>query len=167
VGDFVASKQRLIRQSQVRGAGDFSTLEAQLNFMITTSSSYVFHQDPPSAEWVITHSLNRFPKVTLISTDGEVIHAHIQYDSKDQVTVRFSEPVAGQALLQYIRTYNYTHIQDVPAIQWKIQHNLNRIAEVTVVSDSGVIIYPHIRYQSPDIILATFSEPTTGIAYIQ
>lgn len=163
----MASKQRLIRQSQVRGAGDFDNLEAQLNFMITTSSSYVYIQDPPSDEWVITHSLNRFPKVTLISPDGEVIHAHIQYDSSNQVTVRFSEPVAGQALLQYIRTYNYTHIQETPEIQWKVQHNLNRIPEITVVTELGVIVYPHIRYQSPDIILVSFSEPTTGIAYIQ
>lgn len=161
------NRQRLIRQSQVQGGGDFDNLESQLNFMITTSSSYVFTQETPSDEWIITHSLNRFPKVTVIDSEGEVVFASVTYDSINQVTVKFSEPVSGMALLQYVRTYNYVHVQEEPEIYWKIQHDLNRIPEVTVVDEYGTVMYAHVRYKSPDIIEVNFNVPMTGIVYIQ
>lgn len=161
------SKQSLIRQSQVRGTADFSTLEEQIQFIVTTSTSYVFIQSTPQTEWVVTHGFNRYPKVTIMDASSEVVETFIHYDNMDQVTIRFSEPVSGRALLQYVRTYNYTHIQDVPATTWIVQHNLNRIPEITVVDEDGDIIRPSIKYISPDRITVTFNVAMTGVVYVQ
>jgi hypothetical protein len=160
-------KQRLISQTQISGAGAFSDLKEQVNFMVSTSTSFVHLQPTPSNEWVIKHDLDKMPKVTILNAQGEVIYASVRYDSTNQVTIRFSEPVAGTAMLQYVRNYNYTHEQVVPSMEWVIEHNLHRIMEVTVIDVDGSIIYPYVRYDSPDKTTIKFNVPTVGSVYMQ
>jgi hypothetical protein len=163
----VSGKQRLISQTQVSGSGDFSTLKEQMNFLVTTSISYVYQQATPSNEWTVTHNLGRFPKVTIIDENNEIINAYVRYDSENQVTIKFSEPVRGTALLQYARSYNYVFIQDTPITEWVIEHNLHRLLEVTVVDDFGTVIHPYIHYDSPDRVTVKFNVPMTGVVYLQ
>jgi hypothetical protein len=163
----VSDKQRLISQTQVAGSGSFSDLKEQLNFLVTTSISYVYQQDTPSSEWVIEHNLGRFPKVTILDENKEIINAYVHYDSENQITIKFSEPVRGIALLQYARSYNYVFIQDTPVKEWVIEHNLHRLLEVTVVDDFGTVIHPYIHYDSPDKVTVKFNIPMSGVVYLQ
>jgi hypothetical protein len=52
-----------------------------------------------STTWVINHLLVGFPRVTLRNTSGAVIQGFVVYDSNSQITVTFSEAVAGTAHL--------------------------------------------------------------------
>ncbi len=52
-----------------------------------------------AASWIIDHNLNRYPQITLIDDEGNEFDADIFYNSTNQVTVTFSEPTSGKAVL--------------------------------------------------------------------
>ncbi len=52
-----------------------------------------------AASWIIDHNLNRYPQITLIDDEGNEFDADIFYNSLNQVTVTFSEPTSGKAVL--------------------------------------------------------------------
>ena len=52
-----------------------------------------------AANWIIDHNLSKYPQVTLIDDEGNLIEADIFYNSLNQVTVTFAEPTSGKAVL--------------------------------------------------------------------
>lgn len=53
-----------------------------------------------SAEWVIDHGLGRYCEVQLMDTNGKAIKGDVVWDpSLDRVTVAFSQPLSGKALV--------------------------------------------------------------------
>jgi hypothetical protein len=60
--------------------------------------AYVHNQIVASNIWSITHGLQFTPNIILIDTTGDVIEADCQY-SIGGITVIFSEPIAGKAIL--------------------------------------------------------------------
>ncbi len=52
-----------------------------------------------ASTWVIDHNLNKYPQVTLIDDEGSLFEADIFYSSLNQVSVVFSEPTSGKAVL--------------------------------------------------------------------
>lgn len=61
--------------------------------------SQTWTQSSASATWTITHTLGKFPAVTLVDSSGSEIEGEIQYDSASQITVSFSAALAGTAYL--------------------------------------------------------------------
>ena len=72
--------------------------------IITTAfrvaQGFTFNQASPLDVWVITHNLNVYPTVTVVDTDGNVIHCDVKYNSLNQVEVKFIMPFAGTAYLR-------------------------------------------------------------------
>ena len=62
-------------------------------------STYTHNQNQASATWVIPHNLGRHPSVVVIDSAGSLIIPDVQYDSANQVTVRFSAAFGGKAYL--------------------------------------------------------------------
>lgn len=60
---------------------------------------FVFDQPSLSTIWTVVHNLDGFPFVSTVDTAGTVIHGSVHYDSADQVTITFSEPLSGRAFL--------------------------------------------------------------------
>jgi hypothetical protein len=58
-----------------------------------------FTQLTPSATWTITHSLGRYPAITVVDSAGTVVEGEIDYVSDSQVIVTFSAAFSGQASL--------------------------------------------------------------------
>ena len=52
-----------------------------------------------ASSWIIDHNLNKYPQVTLIDDAGNMFEADIFYNSLNQVTVVFSVPTSGKAVL--------------------------------------------------------------------
>lgn len=52
-----------------------------------------------AATWIIDHNLNKYPQVTLIDDDGNLIEADVSYGNLNQVTITFAEPQSGKAVL--------------------------------------------------------------------
>ena len=65
----------------------------------TSDKTFVFEQGVPSATWVITHNLNKFPSVSVVDTANTSGFGAVEYNSANQLTVTFSGAFAGKAYL--------------------------------------------------------------------
>lgn len=61
--------------------------------------NFVYTQNSPSATWEIIHSLDKYPAITVMDTNNDVMVGEAHYNSPDKVTLTFSEAVAGKATL--------------------------------------------------------------------
>lgn len=65
----------------------------------TSLVSFSYEQQVASNVWNITHSLHFRPNVVVMDYGSNQVECDIGYVSLDQVTLTFSEPVAGYAYL--------------------------------------------------------------------
>lgn len=63
------------------------------------AASFEFTQAAPATPWVVNHSLNCYPSVTII-VGGEETDADVVYGSLNQVTISFGSPQSGVARLR-------------------------------------------------------------------
>lgn len=61
--------------------------------------SLTFTQVTAESIWNITHSLNKFPSVTVVDDGGNVIIGDIYYLAQNQLTITFASAVSGKAYL--------------------------------------------------------------------
>ena len=59
--------------------------------------NYVFTQATNLNPWVVNHGLNKYAAVSVSSSANEVVYADVQYDSLNQVTIKFNSPTSGKA----------------------------------------------------------------------
>lgn len=60
----------------------------------------------------------------------------------------------------------YVLDQSIPSDSWIIQHNLGGFPNVTIVDSTGAVLETHLDYVSANQIVATFSGPVSGKAYV-
>lgn len=65
----------------------------------TATNNYFYEQQRAAKTWEITHNLNKYPSVTVIDTEGRVMHGEIKYNSLNKVTISFSAAFSGSASL--------------------------------------------------------------------
>lgn len=66
---------------------------------VSYTDTYVFTQGSPSASWVITHSMNKYPSVTVIDSSNSTVEGEIIYNSLSSLTINFSGGFSGKAYL--------------------------------------------------------------------
>lgn len=67
----------------------------------------------------------------------------------------------------FIELSAYTHIQETPAIEWIVTHNLGFLpAGVHIQDTSGTKIEGDVSYVSSTVIVFTFSAPFAGLCYL-
>ena len=52
----------------------------------------------PSKEWEITHNLNKYPSVTVINNDNQIVIGDVVYIDKNSLTVAFSAEFTGKVI---------------------------------------------------------------------
>jgi hypothetical protein len=60
---------------------------------------YVHSQMIPSATWVVTHNLGKFPSVTVVDSTGRHVFGDVQYVDANNVTIIFSGAFGGKAYM--------------------------------------------------------------------
>ena len=68
-------------------------------FPSSTDKTEVFIQSTPANPWLINHSLNKFPSVTMVLSTGQVGVADIVYIDENNLTITFSGDESGKAYL--------------------------------------------------------------------
>lgn len=63
------------------------------------AQSYRHIQSSNSLTWTITHNLGYRPSVTVIDLDGDVVNGDVTYDTSNQLTLTFAQPIKGEAYL--------------------------------------------------------------------
>jgi hypothetical protein len=61
--------------------------------------TYTFTQSSPSALWMITHNLNRYPDVSVVDSAGSVVVGDPRYIDANTISIAFSAPFSGVAYL--------------------------------------------------------------------
>lgn len=59
----------------------------------------------------------------------------------------------------------YVHEQNVASEVWNVVHNLRKNPSVTIVDNSGVVVYGRIEYISANELKIYFKYPFAGKAY--
>jgi hypothetical protein len=59
--------------------------------------TFVYTQLAPSASWLVTHGLGKFPSVEIVDSGGSVIIADIHYIDANNVTLLFGSATSGKA----------------------------------------------------------------------
>lgn len=66
---------------------------------IEFAQSYRHIQSSNSSSWVVTHNLGFRPSVTIIDLDGDVVNGDVVYNTANQLTLTFAQPIKGEAYL--------------------------------------------------------------------
>lgn len=59
--------------------------------------TFTFTQGSPSATWVVTHNLNKYPSVTVVDSAQTEVIGSVDYDSLNEVTITFAAAFSGYA----------------------------------------------------------------------
>tara|TARA_R110002072_G_C7945891_1_gene532838 strand:- start:33 stop:758 length:726 start_codon:yes stop_codon:yes gene_type:complete len=87
----------------VSGPGDF---QDDLDYFITilqydtslsNDKNFVHNQTVPSTSWQVTHNLNKYCAVDVVSASGDIIYPNVEYTSLNTVTITFSSNQTGFA----------------------------------------------------------------------
>jgi len=60
----------------------------------------------------------------------------------------------------------YVHNQDIISDEWTISHGLGFIPNITVVDNNGKVVEGSYHYPDSITVVATFTEPVSGKAYL-
>lgn len=60
----------------------------------------------------------------------------------------------------------YTHVQDSASNTWVINHNLDYYPNVEIVNSAGVAVVGDYQFINPNVVVATFTDPFAGKAYL-
>ena len=63
------------------------------------ASTTIFNQSSASATWSITHTLEKFPSVTVVDSSNNVVFGEIVYNSNSSITLTFASAFSGKAYL--------------------------------------------------------------------
>ena len=66
---------------------------------LVADKTYLHHQTVASDTWVIVHNLNKYPSVAVIDSAGNEVIGEVNYDDKNQVTLKFEGGFKGVATL--------------------------------------------------------------------
>jgi len=65
----------------------------------TGDANYVFNQLSPAEIWTVAHNLGKWPAVTIVDDNDELIYADVEFVDNDSLTITFSTAVAGRAFI--------------------------------------------------------------------
>jgi hypothetical protein len=60
----------------------------------------------------------------------------------------------------------YVHVQGTPSATWTINHNLDFYPSVEIVNSAGVAVIGDYEYLNTNTIVARFTDPFAGKAYL-
>ena len=91
---------------KLKGKGNFidisQTLTNQVDFEVVnipTDANFIFTQSIPSSTWSITHNLDKFCSVEVVSDSNVVKYGNVTYTDSNKLTITFSAPFSGKAYL--------------------------------------------------------------------
>ena len=97
-GDFVG-EQAVQQSAGATDAGRVPVLGEDGSLHPSFVRGYHVHEQLGAADtWVVVHNLGkRVPAVTVLDETGDTVFSDVHYDSVNQLTLLFSEPLAGTA----------------------------------------------------------------------
>ena len=101
VHPFITTESEIVSSTVI--TGDNYTIELNKNdgsvIPIEFAQSFRHIQSSNSTNWIVTHNLGFRPSVTIIDLDGDTVNGNIIYNTTNQLTLTFAQPIKGEAYL--------------------------------------------------------------------
>lgn len=68
--------------------------------------------------------------------------------------------------LEAVQDKTFEYSQLMPADSWAIEHNLGKMAAVTIVDSSGTQVVGEVKYTDKNNLIVSFSAAFSGKAYL-
>lgn len=81
--------------------GDYSkvfTIEYR-DMLLQLDQGFTYTQPVPSDTWIITHTFDKKPSVTVVDNTGTQVIGDVRYAAQDKIVILFSTPFSGSAYL--------------------------------------------------------------------
>lgn len=95
-----------VNNIKLKGKGNFidisQTLTNQVDFEVVnipTDANFIFTQSIPTTTWNITHNLDKFCSVEVVSDSNVIKYGNVTYVDKNKLTITFSAAFSGKAYL--------------------------------------------------------------------
>lgn len=95
-----------VNNIKLKGKGNFidvsQTLTNQVDFEVVnipTDANFIFNQSIPSTDWRITHNLDKFCSVEVVSSSNIIKYGNVTYIDSNSLKITFSAPFSGRAYL--------------------------------------------------------------------
>lgn len=88
--------ERLTNKPQINGvelSGNKTSAELGID------QTYIHNQSTASAEWTISHNLNKYPSVTVVDSAGTICEGTVTYIDPNTVVCNFNGAFSGTAYL--------------------------------------------------------------------
>jgi hypothetical protein len=96
----------VVNNIKLKGKGNFidvsQTIPNQVDFdviNIPTDANFIFTQSIPSTTWTITHNLDKFCSVEVVSDSNVIKYGNVTYNNTNSLTITFSAAFSGKAYL--------------------------------------------------------------------
>lgn len=66
---------------------------------VFNAATTIFNQSSASSTWNITHTMEKFPSVTVVDSSNNVVVGEIVYNSNTSITLTFASAFSGKAYL--------------------------------------------------------------------
>lgn len=84
----------------IKGIDYFTPQEIEDFINTIKQSTYFFYQQElASTVWNITHNLSRFPSVTTVTDNKNIVIGEVEYIDENQLIITFSAPFSGYAYI--------------------------------------------------------------------
>lgn len=119
-----------------------------------------------SAAKTITVTVNDKGVVTAIEeVDIEIASEQVTYTNESYPSVSNVKEILDQLVLVATRQ-TYVHNQISAATVWTINHNMGKRPSITILDAAGDLSFARPAYSDLNNLTLTFSEATTGVAYL-
>lgn len=137
--------------------------------LVAELSSHRHDQTTPALEWTVNHELNTNIVVVQVYDQygNQVIPDNISCATKNQVTISFSMPIIGAAILTLgdlmgLPRPNIAYTDTYTGIVWVVQHSLGYNPSITVIVNDFVVQPVSIVHDSTMQATITFLTSQTG-----
>lgn len=85
----------------IEGNGEFEQDEyyGMIEGKIEGDKEFVYTQSSAASSWSITHSLNKYPSVTVVDSGNNIVIGDITYNNLSTLTINFTASFSGKAYL--------------------------------------------------------------------
>ena len=132
------------------------------------ADTQTFDFSADSDEWVINHNLGKYVTVQTMDQAGNRVEGSVVWNDLNTVTVTFSEPVQGRAVIGYgtgsQSQYTYTFTD---SDEWVVNHNLGQYVLVQTINAAGERIEGSVRWsEDMNTVTISFESPQSGTALV-
>lgn len=98
-GFLSAEKEITTEGNTFNSADELVKLDAGAKIPIYSSQTYIHDQLVASSSWVISHTMQKRPSVTVVTSAGDVVYGDVNYVDDSNLTVSFAAAFSGKAYL--------------------------------------------------------------------